>query len=1020
MPTLYLIDGYAQFFRAFHAIRTPMTSPVTKEPTNMTFGFVGMLLKLLRGQGPNLAAAGGKPDYLAVAIDVSGDKETFRSELYPEYKANRQSPPEDFGPQVERCLSLLEAIGVPIVGAAGFEADDTIATLVTRLRRQHPDLRIRLVSKDKDLKQLLEPVGGEGGGVEMYDVHTDTVIDAAALKAECGLSPEQVIDALTLEGDTADNVPGVEGIGPKTAAELICTYGSLENLIKHADEIKGKRGERLREAIPRLALTRSLIALRHDAPVALSLEQAATEHLDLRALVPILKELGFNRYQDEVRALLGEGGEGEAGGNGEATGNAAAGGKNKGSEETKRAGGDGSFGGGLFDHLAGPAGDGAAAGGREERERGPRAIHSTYRAVTTKEDLEALVKRLKAAPMFALDTETTSLSPINAKLCGLSFALPPEKPGGEIEAVYVPVRSPTPEAHLDERTVLEALRPVLEDQAKPKTGHNLKYDLLVLRGAGVALRGVSAPPTGPKRQGNEEEGGFDSMVASFLIDSSRSSHSLDNLALALLNHTNISIKELLGTGKEQKSFDQVPVEQATPYAAEDADVALRLHGVMLPQLRAMGLMDLFRDVELPLVEVLAELEWNGITVDPAELDRQRERLAGRIAELRAKIEDAAYASVGRGFNPDSPKQLAAILFNKKDAAEPGLGLKVIKRLKTGPSTDTEVLEQLAGDPAVTTEIPRLILDYRQLAKLVSTYLVALREAINPKTGRIHASFNQTVASTGRLSSSDPNLQNIPIRTEVGREIRKAFVAAPGCVLISADYSQIELRLLAHLSKDPALTEAFLRGEDVHQAVAAEVYGVPLEKVTKDQRAAAKMVNFGIVYGVTPYGLAWRLGVETKVAQEIITNYKKRFAGIATFLEECIAQARRYGYVETMLKRRRPIPEIESSNPQRRAFAERIAINSVVQGSAADLIKLAMIDLHGRLSENAPHWRGGKPPAFPGVRMLLQIHDELVFEAPEEIAESVRALIVERMERAMTLSVPLKVDSSIARNWFDGK
>jgi DNA polymerase-1 len=1005
MPTLYLIDGYGQFFRAFHAIRTPMTSPVTKEPTNMSFGFIGMLLKLLRGQGPNMAAAGGRPDYLAVVIDVSGDRETFRSVLYPEYKAHRPPAPDGFGVQVDRCLATLGALGIPVVGVPGFEADDTMATLVTRLRAERPDLRIRLVTKDKDLKQLLEPVDpATGAGVEMFDVHTDTLIDAQSLKAETGLEPSQVVDALALQGDAVDNVPGVEGVGDKTAAMLICQYGTLENLIAHADEIKGKRGEKLREAIPRLGLSKQLVTLRRDVPVEFDLEAAATDRIDLEALLPILRELGFNRYQDEVRALIGETATVAAAAN-------AAGPSRPAAAPAKPAAAQG-FTGGLFDHLGGDDGDGVPSGPR-------RAFNANYHTVTTRQNLEALVRDLRKAPLIAIDTETTSLGAMDAELCGISIATSPG------EAVYIPVRSPTPEKHLDETTVLTALKPILEDQSKPKTGHNLKYDLLVLRRAGVHLRGISQPPPpsdSPDAQSSvpgASPTGFDSMVASYLIDSSRSSHSLDTLALALLNHTNISIKELIGSGQNQKRFDQVPLDQATQYAAEDADVALRLHDVMLPQLRAMQLLPLFRDVELPLIEVLAELEWNGITVDPAELDRQAARLTGRIEELRAKIQDAAFEALGRSFNPDSPKQLASILFNKKDAAEPGLGLRVIKRLKTGPSTDTEVLEQLAGDPAVTTPIPQLILDYRQLTKLVSTYLVALKEAINKRTGRIHASFNQTVAATGRLSSSDPNLQNIPIRTEIGREIRKAFVAAPGHVLISADYSQIELRLLAHLSKDPALTEAFLRGDDVHAAVAAEVYGVPIDQVTKDQRAAAKMVNFGIVYGVTPYGLAWRLGIETKAAQEIITNYKKRFSGIATFLEECIDFARRYGYVETMLKRRRPITDLDSSNPARRGFAERIAINSVVQGSAADLIKLAMIDLHARLSENAPHWRGGRPPAYPGVKMLLQIHDELVFEAPKEIAEDVRALIVERMEKAMTLTVPLKVDSSISENWFDG-
>jgi len=527
------------------------------------------------------------------------------------------------------------------------------------------------------------------------------------------------------------------------------------------------------------------------------------------------------------------------------------------------------------------------------------------------------------------------------------------------------------------------------------------------------------------------------MVASYLIDSSRSSHSKDALCLALLQRTNIPISELIGSGKSQRSFETVPVEQAVPYAAEDADVTLQLRNCMMPQLRAMGLMKLWEEVELPLVEVLAELEWNGILVDPKELDKQRGRLEKRIGELKGQIDDAAMATMNRTFNPDSPKQLAAALFNKPEDQEPGLGLKSARKTKTGYSTDIEVLEKLAGDPDIKTPIPGLIVEYRQLTKLVGTYLESLKEAINKKTGRIHSSFNQTGAATGRLSSSDPNLQNIPIRTDIGREIRKAFIAPPGSVLISADYSQIELRLLAHLSRDPVLIDAFHRGEDIHVTVAAQIHGVKPEQVTKEQRNGAKMVNFGIVYGITSYGLARRLKIGDKEAAEIINGYKQRFAGITTFLEECIAQAKRYGYVETMLKRRRPISGIDARNPSERALAERVAINSVVQGSAADLIKIAMIDLHGRLrgrdegtegrrdeggreAKGERRKAGGRRPDIEGVKMLLQIHDEPVFEAREDVAEEARRLIVSRMEKAMELTVPLKVDSGMARDWFEGK
>ncbi|MEL6498329.1 MAG: DNA polymerase I [Planctomycetota bacterium] len=972
-PTLYLIDGYAQFFRAYHAIRTPMTSPVTGEPTNMSFGFVGMLLKLLRGQEASMQAVGGPPTYLAMALDVSGDRGTFRSELYPEYKANRDAPPDDLFPQIERCLTLLETLGVPSCGAAGFEADDAIATIVRALEKSRPELLIRIVSKDKDLKQLLEP-----GRVELYDVHTDKLIDADSLRDESGIGPEQVVDMLTLMGDTVDNVPGVPGIGPKTAAQLIAELGDLEAVIAEVSDndkpkkdwvIKGKRRENILAAKDALPLSRELVTLRDDAPVELDLDAAAVASMRPDLLEPVLRELGFNRLKDEAREL--------AGGSIEAVPSSGAAAMSK---------DDGGFG-GLFDQV--------------EQSTAPTAS-GDYRIVRTEKELRSLVQRLRKANVVALDTETTSIKAMRADLCGLSFAV---KPG---EAWYVPVRSPEePGSHLDEASVLEALRPIIEDAGIPKVGHNLKYDLLVLRRAGIEMRGLTNPRS------------CDTMVASYLLDASRSSHSLDALSLAMLGRANVSIKELIGSGKKQKTFDQVPLEQAGPYAAEDADVSLQLAERMRPRLESDGLEGLAGEVEMPLVEVLAELEWNGIVVERDELDRQRERLEKEIAALRERIEDEAYSKLGRGFDPDSPKQLAGVLFNKAEDEDPGFGIKPLKRGKTGPSTDAEVLEKLSHDASIETPIPGLVLDYRQLTKLVNTYLSSLVDDIDPDTGRIHASFNQTVAATGRLSSSDPNLQNIPIRTDVGREIRRAFVAPEGRVLISADYSQIELRILAHLSQDPALIEAFQDDQDIHAAVAAQIHGVAVGDVTREQRSGAKMVNFGIVYGITPFGLARRLGVSNTEATGIIDGYKRKFAGITTFLQECVEQAQRNGYVETMLKRRRPIADIDSNNPGRRSLAERMAINSVVQGSAADLIKLAMRDLHRRLSPSARHWRGGADAEIAGVRMLLQIHDELVFEADEDAAERASALIVDRMASAMELDVPLKVDASVSSNWFDG-
>ena len=932
--TLYLIDGHAQFFRAYHAIRSGMTSPVTQEPTNLTFGFVGILLKLLRDY---------KPDYLAVVIDVSGDRESFRSELYPEYKANRDPAPDDFHPQVQRCLEILDLMNVPVLGMEGVEADDVIATLVKQLPRKHKHLNIRIISRDKDLSQLITD------RVELFDIHKDELVTPDVVFKTEGVKPENVRDILALMGDPTDNVPGVPGIGPKTAAQLILRYGSLDELLLHLDEIKGKRRENLEASREILALSTALVSLKDDLDIALELSTAQNDPAKIAVdrLGALFRELGFNRHQTDLQRLVASGGGA--------------------SPKAEPAVG--------FDEQLFGAPSAAA----------PSTPSGQYESITTTKQLDAFLKRAKKAGVFAIDTETDSLSTRSANLCGVSISIEPGT------GVYIPTRSPEPNKHLDTETVVTHLRPLLEDASIKKIGHNLKFDMNVLRRHGIRLAGAS----------------FDTMIASYVIDASRSSHKMDVLALALLDYVCTPITDLIGSGKKQRTFDTVPLEQAVPYAAEDADITLRLRDVLAPKLEAMNLQALFDDLEMPLVEVLAELEWNGIRIDPDELDRQREHLVERIDELRQQISDAA----PHPFNPDSPKQVAVALFNKAGSDPPGLGLKVIKRGKTGPSTDQEVLEKLSADPDVESDVPQLIVAYRQLTKLVNTYLVALKEAINPATGRVHASFNQTVAATGRLSSSNPNLQNIPIRTEVGREIRRAFVAAPGNVLVSADYSQIELRLLAHLSEDETLIAAFERGEDIHTTVAADVFGVNPNDVTARQRDSAKMINFGIVYGITPFGLSRRLGSEVSIeeAAEIINGYKSRFAGIDKFLQRCVDKARTHGYVETMRKRRRAIPQLDASNPQQRALGERMAINSVVQGSAADLIKLAMIDLYHRL-----------PEAFPKVRMLLQIHDELVFEAPAEEDAKVQALVRLRMESAMKLRVPLVVQTASSTNWIDAK
>ncbi len=937
--TLYLIDGHAQFFRAYHAIRTGMTSPVTHEPTNLVYGFFGMLIKLLREQ---------KPSHLAVVIDVSGDTESFRSRIYPEYKMNRDPAPEDFHPQVERCLQVLDAMRMPVYGMEGVEADDVIATIARRIVQERDDVRVRIVSRDKDLTQLIDD------RIELYDPYKDELVTPDTLFKTEGVEPKHVVDVLALMGDNVDNVPGVVGIGPKTAGKLILEYGDLDALLENIDEIKGKRRENIEAAREQLPISRELVMLKDDCDVDFDLASASAERFTLAApdVIALFRELGFNRPIDELKTLGDRGGGGRRG---------------------KKAD-DGQA--GLFDRVDDEDGP---------RDGAPPGLETAVTLVRTTDELDAAVDAVRAAGVCAIDVETNGLRTRQARLCGVSLAVETGR------AWYIPVRSPKPDSHLDLDAVRAALGPILADESIGKVGHNLKFDMLVLRHEGMPLAGIA----------------FDTMIASYVIDATRSSHRLDVLVLAGLGLTSIDLGTLLGRGKSARTFDEVPLDEAARYAGEDVDAALRLRAVYAPILKKERLETLFNELETPLVDVLAEMEWNGIIVDPDELDRQRDALAARIDGLRDAIADAA----PHPFNPDSPKQLAGALFNAADDEPPGLGLKPIKRGKTGPSTDQEVLEKLDADLTIATPLPSLVLEYRQLTKLVNTYLESLKHDINPETKRIHASFNQTVAATGRLSSSDPNLQNIPIRTEIGREIRRAFVAPDGCVLITADYSQIELRILAHLSEDPALIEAFERGEDIHTAVAAEVFGVAPADVTSTERNSAKMVNFGIIYGITPYGLARRLGPDTPVteAAEIIDRYKLRFSRIGAFLDACVDEAFSRGYVETMMGRRRAIPQVYSDNRQQRALGERTAINTVVQGSAADLIKAAMVDLHA-----------AAPEAFPDLRMVLQIHDELVFECPEGEASGAAAFVRERMEGAMSLRVPLVAEAAWSREWVDAK
>ncbi|MEM6333093.1 MAG: DNA polymerase I [Planctomycetota bacterium] len=950
-PTLYLIDGHAQMFRAFFAIRGGMTSPVTGEPTNALFAFTGMLLKLY---------ANCKPDYAAIAFDAN--EKTFRDHLFPDYNANRDSPPEEFEQQIPRMFELARLFGLPLYEQPGYEADDLMATVAKRLTDNAlgdapADLHLRLVAKDKDLEQTIND------RVTLYDVQEDTELDAPALHAKRGIHPNQVIDYQTLLGDATDNVPGVPGIGAKTAAKLLDQFGSLDALIAGLDQLKGKQKERLTEAIDSgaLELSRKLVTLDTAVDFPFDLDAChtrGTDNIKADELRELFRNLGFNRHVDELSRLVGT--------------------PEPLKKKTKKSGPPAGAG-GLFDSSDDDTDTHASL---EDRAAGD------YTTITDAADLDALAKTLADQQTLCFDTETTG-NGIDTQCIGVSLAW---ETGS---AVYLPIASPEPDRNLPLDRVLDALRPALTSPSVRKVAHNLKYDAKVLALAGLPI----APPF------------FDTMVAAFLLN--RPGLSMDDLALAELGHTTIKISELIGqkprrkADPPQKTMDQVPLAAIGPYAAEDADITLRLHDKLAPELDAAGMTDLAADTEMPLIAVLADMELAGIRVDPAVLDEQRATLEQRIAELRAAVLDAA----GVDFNPDSPKQLGDLLFNQ-------LGFAVVKRTKTGYSTDSEVLETLTEraetgelndvDEAKRT-IPALILEYRMLTKLVGTYLVALKQAI-ATDGRVHTRFSQVSAATGRLASNDPNLQNIPIRTDVGREIRRAFVAEPGHQLIAADYSQIELRMLAHLAEDDALTAAFRDGQDIHAAVAAEVFDTPLDQVTSEQRGRAKVINFGIIYGITAFGLARRIdGLSREDAASLIDNYKKRFAGIDRFMNACVEKAQTDGYVETILGRRRPIDQVHARNPQQRALGERLAINSVVQGSAADLIKRVMVNLHRRIAdENLP------------MRMLLQIHDELVVEAPQADAKQAAAVVTEVMQSAMDLRVPLVAEAGIGNDWHDAK
>ena len=921
--TLYLVDGSSYIYRAYYAIRH-LSSP-TGFPTNAIYGFIQMLLKLLKDHDPQ---------HVAVVFDAG--RITFRTEMYPEYKANRAAMPDDLRMQMEPIREVVRAFNIPSLELAGFEADDIIGALAGRFSANGG--RVVVVTGDKDLMQIVTD------RVTLLDTMKDKQSGIAEVIERFGVGPELVADILGLAGDSSDNIPGVPGIGEKTATKLIVEFGSLDLLLERADEVKGKNGERLREFRDQALLSRRLATIERNVPIEIALDDLAIREPDQETLNAFFRKYGFTT---------------------------------------------------LIKELTG------------------RSTLSTesYHTITTIEQLEELVRGLERSGEFAVDLETTSLDPRQAEIVGLSFSYsdhdayyvpvghvmtsPPSTPlGGDAQAGFdfAPPPQTLPDGsmgatgrpqglargQLPREMVLERLRPLLEGRAIRKVGQNIKYDMQVLATSGIRLDGVW----------------FDTMLASYCLNPSRNGHGLDALSLEHLGHKMISYSEVTGTGKEQKNFSHVPIEGASRYACEDSDATWLLRRKFEPLLIESKVDTLFHTIEMPLVTILAEMEDHGVLLDTALLARLSTSFSGRLAELEGRIFELA----GGPFNLNSPKQMGEVLFET-------MGLQTGKKTKgkTGWSTDNEVLTSLAEEQ----EIARLILDYRGVAKLKSTYSDALPRLVNPRTGRVHTSYNQTVTNTGRLSSSDPNLQNIPVRSDEGRMIRHAFIAPPGQVILSADYSQIELRVLAHLSGDPVFCHAFANDEDIHTRTAAEVFGLFPEMVTPEMRRQAKTINFGIIYGQGAFSLAKQLGISRKTAEEFIGAYKERHSGAIAFLDACIHQAEENGFVTTILGRRLPIADITSSNGNVRAFAQRNAINYPIQGSAADIIKSAMIRVESRIRSEGLE-----------SRLIMQVHDELVFEVPEGELLQMELLVEQEMSRAVELRVPLKVDISHGANWSE--
>ncbi len=880
--SIYLIDGSSYLYRAFYAL--PYLTSSKGIPTNVAYGFTKMLNRILNEHDPW---------GVAVAFDVS--RETFRTKLFERYKAQRPSMPEDLAVQIPYVREIVRAMGIPLLEMENYEADDIIGSLAHTAAGE--GYQVVIVASDKDMLQLVRD-----RVILVLDPMKEVLYTPEKVEERFGIPPELIPEFQGLAGDSIDNVPGVKGIGPKTATKLLKQYRTIENLYRHLEDLSPSIRKKLEENREMADLSRQLVTIRCDLPVPVSLEDLRRREPDTERLLQLFRELGFGSLVREM-------------------------------------------------------------GGKKTEEE------TNYKLVRTPQELEEVRRAISQAEEVSFDFETTSLAPVDAEVVGLAVACQERK------AWYIPVGEHREATCLSLEQVLELMREFLEDEKKEKIAQNSKYEYAILIKHGLEVKGPL----------------FDTMLASYLLNPSSRSHGLDSLAMEYLGHQTTTYKEVTRKGKKEIPFSEVDLKTACNYACEDADITLRLKHLLEPKVEEEGLTNLLRELEIPLVPVLARMELAGVLVDQKRLSL----LSKEMERLMDNLKKDIFHLAGEEFNINSTQQLAKILFQK-------LKLKPVKKTKKGGfSTGVEVLEKLA----LEHPLPKLVLEYRQLAKLHSTYVLNLPKMINPRTGRIHTSFNQAVTATGRLSSSDPNLQNIPVRTQWGREIRKAFVAPKGCRLISADYSQIELRILAHLSGDEKLIEAFLENRDIHQQTAAEIFGVSLEEVTPEMRRRAKTVNFGIIYGMSPYGLSQDLGIEVEEAKSYIELYFSRYPGVKRFIDDTISKARETETVHTILGRRRFIPEISSRNRNVRELGERLAINTPIQGSAADIIKLAMIEVDERLRE------GGL-----ASKMILQVHDELLVEAPDQEVEKVKELVKSAMEGVYQLRVPLQVDLGTGDNW----